>query len=116
MEHSNKVGYKNPPKQHQFKKGVSGNSKGRPPSTFGAILREVVEQKVEVTIGGKRKKIPYLKLIAMGLVKKGAEGHLPSILTIIENLPNLAPGSAWDDVPPRFTLVLEEPAEPPCAS
>lgn len=42
------VGYYDPPKDHQFKQGISGNPNGRPPGvkSFKAIIKEMAEKEI----------------------------------------------------------------------
>jgi hypothetical protein len=76
-----KIGRGHPPKHTQFKKGVSGNSKGRPKGSknFNTILKEAAEDTVVATIGGKQRKITKLQATAMQLATKAAAGDHKAI-------------------------------------
>jgi hypothetical protein len=68
------VGYRRPPEASRFKKGVSGNPKGRPKgslnisTTFTKVLRE----RVVVNENGKRKMVTKLEAALKQLVNKAA--------------------------------------------
>jgi hypothetical protein len=59
------VGYRRPPKATQFKAGKSGNQKGRRKGSrpVGAVLQDIIQQKVSVTEGDKTRRIPALEVI-----------------------------------------------------
>jgi hypothetical protein len=64
------VGYGRPPKATQFAAGKSGNPKGRPKGsrTVGAILQDILSQKIAVTENGKTRRIPTLEVMFRRLV------------------------------------------------
>jgi hypothetical protein len=62
---SQSVGYRRPPKGTQFKKGKSGNPRGRPKGSrnVGAVLRDVIDQKIQITENGKIRNLPALEVM-----------------------------------------------------
>ena len=80
-----KTGYRNPPKEHQFPKGKSGNPKGRPPGSKGlrTDLKKVLGTVRTVEINGKRitGTTQYLMLEAMGM--RGSHGDVKAFLALI---------------------------------
>ena len=62
---SQSVGYRRPPKATQFKKGKSGNPRGRPKGSrnVGAVLRDVIDQKIQITENGKIRHLPALEVM-----------------------------------------------------
>ena len=79
-----KRGYKNPPKEHQFKKGKSGNPKGRPrkqkqPSSdlnldIKASLHRELSKTISVQENGQHRVITKLDAIFAQLVAQSVNG------------------------------------------
>jgi hypothetical protein len=79
---SNNSGRRNPPKHSRFKKGVSGNPKGRPKRRKGQLVSEIVS-KVQNTPtayreGGRPKQASRLELALKRLVNRALEGDARS--------------------------------------
>ena len=70
------IGYGRPPKEHQFAKGQSGNPSGRTKGSqnFDTTLRAALNERVAVTIDGKRTEIPKYQVIISQLVNQAAGG------------------------------------------
>lgn len=71
-----KVGRGHPPKHTQFRKGQSGNIKGRPKGSknLSTYIMEAARDHVTATVGGKTRKISKLQATAMQLATKAAGG------------------------------------------
>jgi hypothetical protein len=77
-----KSGSRNPPKPSQFKKGVSGNPKGRPKRRKGQLVSHIIS-KVQNTPtayreGGRTKRASRLELALKKLVNSALEGDARS--------------------------------------
>ena len=72
------VGYGRPPRRSQFRKGRSGNPKGRPRDSrnLAQVLAEALEEKVAIVENGKRRKITKRDVMIKQLVNKAAAGDL----------------------------------------
>ena len=88
MQHE-QVGYGRPPKSSQFKKGKSGNPKGRPRNRRREIPYDaLLGQMVTVREDGRERRITAAEAFILQLTKKGLEGDSASArasLAAIEN-------------------------------
>jgi Family of unknown function (DUF5681) len=78
---SNKSGRRNPPKHSRFKKGVSGNPKGRPKrkrQLVSEIVSEVQNTSTAYREGGRTKQASRLELALKKLVNRALEGDARS--------------------------------------
>jgi len=71
-----KVGYKNPPKQHQFAKGKSGNPEGRRRGAQGrrAIVERVLLERRRVEIDGRVRELTMIELVVFALRQEALNG------------------------------------------
>jgi hypothetical protein len=80
---SKKSGRGNPPKEFQFKNGVSGNRKGRPPKSrkdqlVSNIVSKVLNALTAYREGGRTKRASRLELALKKLVNSALEGDVKS--------------------------------------
>lgn len=79
------VGYGKPPTAGRFKKGVSGNPKGRAKGSknFGALLIEELRMPMIITEGGERRSITKEKAVIKQLVHRAAAGDLRALALLL---------------------------------
>lgn len=87
------VGYGKPPAAHQFKPGQSGNRRGRPPGriNIASALRDAVQQKRPVTIGGKAREMSTLDVMMRKQIEKAVAGDTKAFNAVVELLEDYAP-------------------------
>lgn len=75
------VGYSKPPKNTQFRKGRSGNPKGRPKGTLNlaTVLERTLRERVVVNENGRRKEISKMEAAVKQLVNQAASGDLAAL-------------------------------------
>ena len=72
-----KVGYCTPPENTRFKKGKSGNPRGRPKTNKEDAINvvDILNEPITAIKNGKATKIPPFEAAMIALVKKGAQGE-----------------------------------------
>lgn len=97
-DRSYEVGRGKPPKHTQFKKGQSGNPKGRGKGVrnFATEIRAELNSLVPVTENGRRKKITKRKAVAKQLVNKAAAGDPKAIPVLLNEVRQHEAGPAVD--------------------
>jgi hypothetical protein len=86
------VGYGNPPIDRRFKKGASGNPRGRPPKSERAFsIRQIYadiiqagEVELDINIGAKRERLPAFMVGLRKLNLMAAQGDLKAIRMSID--------------------------------
>ena len=71
-----KIGYGNPPRHTQFKRGQSGNPRGRPrrKKPLSTMLDELLYRPVEVKEGGRKRKMPAVQALLHRLYVEAMKG------------------------------------------
>lgn len=107
-----KLGYKSPPKHSQFRKGSSGNPRGRkkwrPPERLSDpydVLPRLMAEKVTMTINGKKRTLPICEAMWLSTGLKAASGNLAATKMILEMIKQ-APLAATD--PDVYTIRITE--------
>lgn len=95
MSDDYEVGYAHPPRQHQFKKGQSGNPRGRPKDSKNLLtaIREELEGEVTITENGRAKKITKAAALLKALYARGLKGDTRAGLLFLNALPAI--GEVW---------------------
>jgi hypothetical protein len=75
------VGYRRPPRHSQFRKGQSGNPRGRPKGSQGTarLARRILNEKIPIRENGKRRIITKWEAALKQLANKAAAGDLRAI-------------------------------------
>lgn len=95
------VGYGKPPKHTQFKKGQSGNPKGRPKRSrnLHTLIREELETPVILQENGKQIKTTKAAAMTKRLVNKALNGDARSIQTLLRMMPQEPSDDAIELIP-----------------
>ena len=82
---SDDVGYGKPPKEHQFKPGVSGNPKGRPKKSRSqaALLQEILNKEITYVENKRKTKATVRKVLLLKVTDKASKGDLKALFRLL---------------------------------
>jgi hypothetical protein len=92
------VGYRKPPRKTQFKKGCSGNPRGRPRSSRSAttILKRALLEPVIATVNGRKRKLSKYEVLIIRFVNKAVEGDHRAVEYLLAKMPAI--GKEFGDI------------------
>lgn len=90
MMRSYEVGYKSPPRNKQFKNGVSGNPRGRPKgrktASLSTTIERIFQKKITITENGQHKKITLFETFCRRIVTDAANGKAYAVKLLCKYL------------------------------
>jgi hypothetical protein len=88
MGNDGEVGFGKPPVHSRFRKGSSGNAKGRPKGTknLRTDLTEVLQERITVTEGDRKVRMSKQRAIIKTLVAKTLKGDARSATTLLTTI------------------------------
>ena len=100
------VGYGKPPKHTRFRKGQSGNPRGRPKGVrnMSTLLGDVLRQQISVTEQGGTRRISKREGVLTALVAKALRGDVKTIVTLV----NLADAVDAPEKKDGLQLLIDE--------
>ena len=107
-------GHRNPPKAHRFKRGQSGNPRGRPKGTrnLSTDLTQLLKKRIRVHEDGETRHISRQEAILLSLYSKAVRGEVRAIMSILTMLMKLEPATAskpdQDEVSQRDQAIIED--------
>lgn len=118
------VGYGKPPEHSRFKKGESGNPKGRPKGAlnFAHVFRRAMSEKIWTTQDGKRRQMSKMEAAMTQLVNKAVKGDVRSVQLLIPLMPLMedpaaaTPGMTEDAQKEAMQVIYGRFAELPAAA
>src|SRR3954447_15799584 len=83
---NDQVGYGKPPRHSRFKKGQSGNPRGRPrrSESLARVAHRILNEKIRVRENGERRTITKLEAMLKQLANKGVSGDLRAISEVLK--------------------------------
>src|SRR3954465_13110115 len=82
------IGYRRPPESGRFKKGKSGNPRGRPKGStnFLTILEQELAHSIVVNDNGKKKTISRMQGMGKRIVARALQDDLKALITVVDIL------------------------------
>jgi Family of unknown function (DUF5681) len=83
--HTHKIGYGKPPKATQFKRGVSGNPRGRPKGSLNLATDLAAELGEMITVqeDGQRRRVSKQRALIKTLMKNALKGEVRSSAALL---------------------------------
>jgi len=102
--------YRKPPLHTRFKKGQSGNPRGRPKKDLPALLVAALNEPVYVTTNGRRRKITKREAIVTQMVNESAGANLRATKMLIDMMKDIEKKTRAEPPPEqhRFAPADEE--------
>ena len=79
------VGYGKPPRATQFRKGQSGNPKGRPKQARGLrqLVATALAQQITIREGGRTSQVSKREALILSLITKGIKGDIRAAAQVL---------------------------------
>lgn len=102
------VGYGKPPKHTRFRKGQSGNPRGRGKNTrnLKTELRSVLDETMSLSMAGREVKLSARKAMLLALRNKALKGDTRAIGLMVAMLERLLPETLMEEV--RNTVARDD--------